>query len=66
MGLYRKAKPDELLGATVLLDPVETANKSKPANKSRGRPVKVTDDPAKDKRNAQQRELMRKRRAAGK
>jgi hypothetical protein len=45
--------------------PIEPANKSKPAaNKSRGRPIVSTGDPAKDKRNAQQRDLMRKRRAA--
>lgn len=38
------------------------ANKSEP--RPRGRPIVSTGDPKRDARNAQQRELMRKRRAA--
>ncbi len=60
MPLYREMTPDELNGATVLTD----ANKSEPANKSRGRPIVSSGDPKRDARNKRQRELMQRRRAA--
>lgn len=73
MGLYRKATPDELRGATVLKDeppmrPIATlADVITSADDPRivskpGRPIVSTGDPKKDKRNASQRALMAKRR----
>jgi hypothetical protein len=81
MPLYRKMTPEELAGKTPArkvvmaviepssVMPVQVTKQSTPAaviEKTRGRPVMSTGDAKKDERNAKQRALMAKKRAAAK
>lgn len=65
MSLYRKRTPTERAALSATADILKQACEIlAPANKAkRGRPIVSSGDPKRDARNAQQRELMRKRRA---